>query len=224
MTANAQLKVYAKVRRRMLPYAHAVYPSIGIHCSCPYRHSGQGRSKKWYMVGQNKEVVQVKWRVAFIAYRGHHFMHIQLRDSAARKGGLAIPPSDSQQLYDGQSGATNVLQDIWILTADRNQERDKNCVVIPMIRSNQWQIGVYLETCSRLATVDSIKLLFLVLMDERAGYRRRLSGADDTHPAFCSAISGIRSPAKRRKYNRPRLSISEPPFEETEKPPGSEEI
>ena len=61
-------------------------------------------------------------------------------------------------------------------------------------------------------TLDSTELLseFLALMNQQGWIYSLPVDADDKHPAFHSARSGIRSPAKRSKENTPAASTSEP--------------
>ncbi|KAG1804110.1 Dna2-domain-containing protein [Suillus subaureus] len=121
-------------------------------------------------------------------------------------------------------------KDIEILTADRSQGRDKDCIIISMVRSNdQGQIGDLLKDWRRVnvsftrarakliiigsrKTLNSTKLLsvFLALMDEWGWILTLPANADVKHPAFQSERCGIRSPAKRSKENGTTASINEP--------------
>ncbi|KIK37375.1 hypothetical protein CY34DRAFT_92854 [Suillus luteus UH-Slu-Lm8-n1] len=112
-------------------------------------------------------------------------------------------------------------KDIEILTADRSQGRDKDCIIISMVRSNdQGQIGDLLKDWRRVnvsftrarskliiigsrKTLNSTQLLsvFLALMDERGWILTLPADADVKHPALQSQRCGIRSPAKRSKEN-----------------------
>ncbi|KAG2136828.1 Dna2-domain-containing protein [Suillus cothurnatus] len=128
---------------------------------------------------------------------------------------------------------SHLLQDrknIEILTADRSQGRDKDCIIISMVRSNdQGQIGDLLKDWRRVnvsftrarskliiigsrKTLNSTQLLsvFLTLMDERGWILTLPANADAKHPAFQSERCGIRSPAKRSKENGSTASINEP--------------
>ncbi|OAX37312.1 Dna2-domain-containing protein [Rhizopogon vinicolor AM-OR11-026] len=120
-------------------------------------------------------------------------------------------------------------KDIDILTADRSQGRDKDCIIISMVRSNdQGQIGELLKDWRRVnvsftrarsklviigsrKTLDSTKLLseFLALVEERGWICTLPAGADDAHAAFQSPRSGIRSPAKRSQENTPGANTGE---------------
>ncbi|KAG2740551.1 hypothetical protein P692DRAFT_20880841 [Suillus brevipes Sb2] len=114
---------------------------------------------------------------------------------------------------------SHLLQDrkeIEILTADRSQGRDKDCIIISMVRSNdQGQIGDLLKDWRRVnvsftrarskliiigsrKTLNSTQLLsvFLGLMDERGWIQTLPAHADDKHPALQSQRCGIRSPVK----------------------------
>ncbi|KAG1738190.1 AAA domain-containing protein [Suillus lakei] len=129
-------------------------------------------------------------------------------------------------------------KDIEILTADRSQGRDKDCVIISMVRSNdQGQVGDLLKDWRRInvsftrarskliiigsrKTLNSTKLLsvFLALMDERGWILTLPADADVKHPAFQSERCGIRSPAKRSKENGSVASINEPPLKKPRTP------
>ncbi|KAG1898951.1 Dna2-domain-containing protein [Suillus fuscotomentosus] len=128
---------------------------------------------------------------------------------------------------------SHILQDrkdIEILTADRSQGRDKDCIIISMVRSNdQGQIGDLLKDWRRVnvsftrarskliiigsrKTLNSTELLsvFLTLMDERGWMLTLPANADVKHPALQSERCGIRSPAKRSKENESVASVNEP--------------
>ncbi|KAG1771816.1 AAA domain-containing protein [Suillus occidentalis] len=95
-------------------------------------------------------------------------------------------------------------KDIEILTADRSQGRDKDCIIISMVRSNdQGQIGDLLKDWRRVNTLNSTQLLsvFLALMDERGWILTLPANADVKHPALQNQRCGIRSPTKRSKEN-----------------------
>ncbi|KAG1727676.1 Dna2-domain-containing protein [Suillus paluster] len=129
-------------------------------------------------------------------------------------------------------------KDLEILTADRSQGRDKDCIIISMVRSNDHgKIGDLLKDWRRVnvsftrarskliiigsrKTLNSTELLsvFLELMDERGWILTLPVGAEDKHPAFQSARCGIRSPAKRSQEHRSAVSLSEPPSKKPRTP------
>ncbi|KAG1812287.1 Dna2-domain-containing protein [Suillus variegatus] len=142
---------------------------------------------------------------------------------------------------------SHILQDrkdIEILTADRSQGRDKDCIIISMVRSNdQGQIGDLLKDWRRVnvsftrarskliiigsrKTLNSTELLsvFLTLMDERGWMLTLPANADVKHPALQSERCGIRSPAKRSKENESVASVNEPLLKKLKTPKVEEGI
>ncbi|KAH7909650.1 Dna2-domain-containing protein [Hygrophoropsis aurantiaca] len=108
-------------------------------------------------------------------------------------------------------------RDIEILTADKSQGRDKDCIIISMVRSNDTrQIGDLLKDWRRInvsftrarskliiigsrATLATTPLLtdFFTLMQERNWILDLPQGAESMHQSLQSPRAGIRSPGKR---------------------------
>ncbi|KAH7929561.1 Dna2-domain-containing protein [Leucogyrophana mollusca] len=115
---------------------------------------------------------------------------------------------------------SHLLQDrrqIEILTADRSQGRDKDCIIISMVRSNDsGQIGDLIKDWRRInvsftrarsklviigsqTTLSLTPLLteFFTLVEDRKWILKLASGTESMHEIVESPRSGIRSPGKR---------------------------